>query len=65
MFIFKNVQFTTNSIKMQIQNPTKVPAHSIGLETRFYIVGQYLYTERKVARRFHGVGQYEYMNQEI
>jgi hypothetical protein len=39
----KQIDFEANSLKLEIQNITNVPAFWMGLETNFYVIGQRLY----------------------
>lgn len=45
--LIKNVIFEPNSIKIDIQNITRVPAYWVGLETRFFVIGQRLFASQK------------------
>jgi hypothetical protein len=42
----KRVDFEKDSVKIDIQNATNVPASWVGLETEFFIVGQRLYADQ-------------------
>ena len=41
------LHFDTNSIKINIENATNVPAYWVGLETRFFIIEQKLYPDQQ------------------
>jgi len=42
----RQVDFERNSIKINIQNAANIPASWVGLETRFFVVGQRLYADQ-------------------
>lgn len=41
------VGFRLDSVEIEIQNAADVPATSVGLETRFFVIGQHLYADQK------------------
>jgi len=43
----KQVDFQADSVEIEVQNATDVPATSVGLETRFFVIGQHLYADQK------------------
>jgi len=43
----KQVDFQPDSVEIEVQNATDVPANSVGLETRFFVIGQHLYADQK------------------
>lgn len=42
----RQVTFEANSLKMEIQNAGSTPAYWVGLETRFFVIGQRLYSDQ-------------------
>ena len=43
----KQVDFQPDSVEIEVQNATDAPATSVGLETRFFTIGQHLYADQE------------------
>ena len=43
----KQVDFRQDSVEIEVQNPGEVPATSVGLETKFFVIGQHLYSDEE------------------
>jgi hypothetical protein len=64
----KQVNFRPDSVEIEVQNAGDAPAMSVGLETRFFVVGQHLYADQEghkeinwgEAVRIHDQGQTVY-----